>query len=156
MKWLTLRAVSVLILLFAACDDSGMGSAANDILIDSVSASITANLEPPVSSNPVSCQVQVVLSNKSSSMYWRLGFPSGEVFLSSTGEKLGVVRFATPWDGVLLPGERKSISLRNADSTAAMVRVTCGESVFLKLSLYQTNNRLTEVAAPQSPFQCYH
>jgi hypothetical protein len=142
---------------FGGCDDSGTNATIDDIIVESAIVSISANLEPPVSSNPVRCHVQVVLSNRSAAtMHWRLAFPIGEVILKSTKENLGTIRLATPWDGVLLPGERDSIWLAEADSTAANVRITCGERVYMKLSLYEGGNRIADVTTSESIFHCVH
>lgn len=145
--------VLILSLIFLSCKDSGTDSEEIEIKIESISASVIARSNMPFS-DTLDIKLNLVLSNQTEDkIYDRLKFLEGNIFSKSTKENLGNIFFDTPWDGMLLPGEQDEVLLVKADSNTT-IKVLCGDTVYIKLSLYQMSKKFIDVTSPEVEFQC--
>lgn len=118
------------------CSDKATSSSKENIEIQFISGYIDADLMPPVPPDPVRCQIELLITNKSDSKRVKgLTVPSADVFLHSNNEKIGTIDFLTDWDSLLLPGEQDTVLLSKIQSSTPVVEVHCRKYVYLILNV---------------------
>lgn len=127
----------IAILFLSACGENlppPTPATLDNLEIEYLRGGIGANLMPDIPPDPISCQVELLLTNRNpEESLTGLTIASGEVVLDSTHELLGEISFSTDWDGTLEPDEQDTVALVKDFLDESPFEPPCGEFVFLEL-----------------------
>jgi hypothetical protein len=92
--------------------------------------------EPDSSSDKLSCQADLFVKNNSSiKTLSNLSINKGEVYISSTNQKIGTILFETSWDGCLSPLENDTVRLIKLKNDAEIIFPPPFGSIYLVFTI---------------------
>jgi hypothetical protein len=136
---------------------SAVTGSLDDLEIELVQGTITANLMPIVPPDPVSCSLALRVRNANpTTPISGVFFPSGELQLSSTGQRIGTFTFSSEWKGRLAPLEADTVLVRKASSLLPVTLHPCGEHVDLLLAVRNAFPIARTVRLDTLRFECVY
>ena len=119
--------------------------------------SIGADLMPAVEPDPVSCYLQLLARNTSQTeTLANVEIVQAEVFLKSSGEKIGSFSLSTTWDGNLAPGEQDTVVLLKSPSVKVPFQSPCYQGVYLNLEVRSDLSAFTTFKIDSLIFGCVY
>lgn len=151
------------VLLMWSCGDSEDGpsgtgpvdSSLTNLEVTWYGGTIGANLMPIVPPDPITCQVWLILENKSADRaFTKLEVPTAEVFLVRPDSLLGTIPLETDWDGYLAPAEIDTIRFFKNTGDQAIFPAPCNAQVWLNLLIGSAGGGTTVFPSLPLTFQC--
>jgi hypothetical protein len=130
------------------------GKPAELLQVEFIEGFIQGDLMPPLPADPIRCWIKLELTNLTERRLYGIRIPSADAYLVSTGELLGNLPLATPWDGRLEPQETETVVVQKFISMDYIFDPPCNQTAFLEIFIRISGRDIITFTTPEMIFEC--